>query len=77
MERFINRYYENGDALIKVLGIIKTDLDDMFVCLKYSYNHNVFNIETYLKNDFLDWFEANELNDGDVIMPLVPASDIY
>lgn len=72
----INRYYENGDSLIKVLNIIDSTEGSLFVCLRYSYNHRYFNIEINNEADFMEYYEANEINDGDELMPIAEAKHL-
>jgi len=72
----INRYYESGDSLIKVLNIIDSTEGSLFICLRYSYNHKHFNIEINNKTEFEEYYEANEINDGDEMMPITEAKHL-
>ena len=72
----INRYYESGDSLIKVLNVIDSDKGSLFVCLNYSTNHNCFDLRTFTEQEFKEWYEANEINDGDELMPTAKADNL-
>jgi len=75
MEQYLNKYYESGDSLIKVLHLLDSDEGSLFVCLNYSYNHKYFHIETFKESEFKEWYEVNEISGYDV-MPEIKASNL-
>jgi hypothetical protein len=76
MEEYLNKYYETGDSLIKVLNILDSDQGSIFVCLRFSTHHNCFNIEINNEGEFMQWYESNEIKDGEFIMPEVIAKHL-
>lgn len=75
MEKYLNKYYESGDSLIKVLYLLDSDKGNLLVCLNYSYNHKYFHIVTFKESEFKEWYEANEIRDEDV-MPEIKADNL-
>jgi len=67
---YINKYYENGDVLIKVIAVIDSDKGLLLICISYSYNHDAFSIDTLTYESFRKWYESNEKTDGEYLMPL-------
>ena len=56
--------------------MIDSDKGGLFVCLNYSYNHRVFNLMTCTEDEFNDWYSANEINDGEALMPIAKADNL-
>ncbi len=59
------KYYENGDCTILVLKILEQQTGSrLFICLRYSPNHKMYNIKFLTQQEFELWYANNELTGG-------------
>ncbi len=72
----INRYFESGDSLVKVLNVIESDEGLLYVCLNYSDVHDYFSLEIFTESQFKEWYEPNEKVDGEFLMPIAKAKHL-
>jgi hypothetical protein len=57
-----NAYYNCGDSCILVLKIINDRIKgNLYLCLKYSLNHKIYNLETIEEEDFNEFFSNNKI----------------
>lgn len=75
MKECLNKHYQSGDSLIKVLYLLNSDEGQLIVCLNYSENHNYFHLDTFKECDFREWYKDNEI-EGDDVMPDIKASNL-
>lgn len=68
----INNWYENGDSSIKVLSIIETNEEPVYVCLRYSSHHAMHNIENMTETDFKEYYEGNPLHEDNYTDDIIP-----
>lgn len=72
----INRHFECGDSIVKVLNVIESDEGLLYFCLNYSDVHNHFSLEIFTESQFKEWYEPNEKLDGEYLMPIVKAKHL-
>jgi hypothetical protein len=57
-------YYSGGDSICLLLKILeKENNEKLFICLRYSQNHKVYNLDTFNEEDFNEFFVENEIID--------------
>lgn len=73
----INKYYKNGNSLIKVLSIVESDEGSLFICINYNVNFKIFDLRPFNEKEFKVLYEVNEINNGNEFMPIVKAEDLF
>lgn len=61
MERYLGKYFMTGDTIIHPLSVIETDKGKVIVSLDYSINHKNHHLESYLEDEFIEWYIMNEI----------------
>ena len=61
----VGKYYGSGGGnAVLVLSVLEPqDNEPLIICLSYSCSHQLYNLDTFTKTAFDEWFSANVLHD--------------
>jgi hypothetical protein len=57
-----NKYYENGDSIVLLIKVLQSNEGKLFICLNYSCNHRMYNLDVLPESEFMKYFAGNEID---------------